>query len=82
MFAVKGQAPLVPVIFERKVRPFRRTYIHVGEPILLDEFYGTRFGSAQLEQASKIIGERMEADKEFIDDYVKNKRWKNKKIEG
>lgn len=81
MFAIKGQAPLVPVLFQRKIRAFRRTYVYVGDPISLDEFYGSRFGAAQLEQASQIIGENMEKDKEFIDDYVLNKRWKTKRIE-
>ena len=82
MFAIKGQAPLVPVLFQRKIRVFRRTYVYVGDPINLDEFYGSKFGGAQLEQASQIVGEKMEQDKEFIDDYVLNKRWKNKMIEG
>lgn len=80
MFAVKGQAPLVPIVFQRKARAFRRTYIYVGEPIDLSEFYGKRLDSIQLDVASKLIGERMEFDKAFIDDYVINKRWKNKAI--
>ena len=75
MFAIKGQAPLVPVIFQRKIRPFRRTYLFVGEPIDLSEI-GSRFGTAELESASKLIGERMEKDKESIDDYVANKKRK------
>ncbi len=78
MFAIKGQAPLIPVLFQRKIRPFRRTYIYVGDRIDLSEFYGHRVGSEELDRASKLIGERMEEHKEFIDDYVINKRWKQK----
>lgn len=82
MFAIKGEAPLVPVLFQRKLRVFRRTYVYVGEPIDLSEYYGRRFGSDQLEQASGLISERMESDKRFIDEFVINKSRKNKQIEG
>lgn len=79
LFAVKGQAPLVPVVFQRKIKPFRRTFVYVGEPIELSQFYGKKFDSEQLNVATKIISDRLEFDKAFIDDYVVNKRWKNKK---
>ncbi|MBE5731242.1 MAG: 1-acyl-sn-glycerol-3-phosphate acyltransferase [Clostridiales bacterium] len=78
MFAIKGQAPLVPVIFQRKLKPFRRTCVYVGEPIDLTEFYGKKFDASQMEQASKIIGSKMEEYKASIDDYEANKRWKKK----
>ncbi len=80
MFALKGQAPLVPVLFQRKIKPFRRTYVYVGEPIDLNEFYGSRISTTELTQAASVIDERMKADKEFIDDYVINKRWKQKQL--
>lgn len=78
MFAIKGQAPLIPVLFQRKLKPFRRTCVYVGEPIDLNEFYGKKFDSSQMEQASQIIGAKMEEYKAFIDDYEANKRWKKK----
>ncbi len=80
MFAIKGQAPLVPVIFQRKIRPFRRTYIYVGEKIDLSQFYGGRFDAEKLESASKIIGDEMEKDKEYIDAFVADKKRKNKQL--
>lgn len=80
MFAIKGQAPLVPVLFQRKIKPFRRTYVYVGEPIVLDEFYGKKLGAETLALASERIGNDMESAKYFIDDYVVNKRWKNRAL--
>lgn len=67
MFAIKGEAPLIPVIFQRKARAFRRTLVYVGEPIDLSDFYGKRLSSPQLEEASKLIERSMEAGKVKVD---------------
>ena len=67
MFAIKGEAPLVPVIFQRKARAFRRTLVYVGEPIDLGEFYGKRLDSTQLALASNVIEAAMERGKESVD---------------
>lgn len=79
MFAIKGQSPLVAVIFQRKLRAFRRTYVYVSEQINLSEFYDKKLDSAKLEAASKLIGSAMEEDKRFIDAYVKDKSAKKKR---
>lgn len=82
MFAIKGQAPLVPVLFQQKVRAFRRTYLYIGEPIAFDESMGNRLSGSQLELASSVIGDRMEKDKNYIDAFVAGKRKKKgKKVE-
>lgn len=76
MFAIKGEAPLVPVIFQRKVRAFRRTYVYVGDRIDLDEFYKSKLNGAQLEIASGVIGKAMEQGKALVDEIVNEKKSK------
>lgn len=73
MFAIKGEAPLIPVIFARKARAFRRTYVYVGEPIELSGFYGKKLSSPQLEEASKVIELAMEAGKTKVDTFALEK---------
>lgn len=79
LFAIKGQAPVIPLIWHSRIRPFRRNYLYVGEPIDLSEFYKGRADSVTVAAAASLIESRMKEDKDFIDDYVINKRWKNKK---
>lgn len=82
MFAVKGQAPIVMVIFQRKLRAFRKTLVYVSERIELDEFYGKKLDSPTLKAATDIITARMEEDKRLIDEYAleASKKKKNKEL--
>ncbi|MDE6967566.1 MAG: 1-acyl-sn-glycerol-3-phosphate acyltransferase [Clostridia bacterium] len=40
MFAFKTKSPIIPMLYDRQIKTFRRTYLIIGEPIYLDEFYG------------------------------------------
>ena len=83
LFALKGQAPIIPLIWHGKIRPFRRSYLYIGSPIDLSGFYERRADSVTVNEAAELIEKRMKEDKEFIDDYVINKRRKkSKNIEG
>ncbi len=37
MFAIRTNTPVVPMMFDRKIRPFRRTKLIIGKPIYPDE---------------------------------------------
>ncbi len=37
MFAIRTNTPVVPMMFDRKIRPFKRTKLIIGKPIYPDE---------------------------------------------
>ena len=60
LFALMGRAPVVPVAIYRKVRLFRRSYLLVGEPFELTEFYGKKPDKEILAEATARIREKMQ----------------------
>lgn len=79
MFAIKGDAPIIPIIIHHRSKLFRRNYLYVAEPFDLDEFKGVILDTPTLEKAAKIVTEKMLTAKSFLDDYVANKRWIERK---
>ncbi len=59
MFAVKGKVPIVPMFISRKPKLFRKTHFFVGEPFTLEEFYGKKLDSEELEKASECVAQKM-----------------------
>lgn len=59
MFAIKGQAKIVPIVIESKIKLFKTNYAMVGEPIDLSQFYGTRFNEEVANSATQIIYQKM-----------------------
>ena len=58
MTAYHAKAPVVPVYIDtanNKVRMFRKTAIHIGEPIAFDEFGFVKGGAAEYERAALMI---------------------------
>lgn len=60
MIAIKSKSPIIPVWFSRRPKVFRRTKIIVGEPYELKEFYDKKLSNEVLEEASKIITQKIE----------------------
>ena len=81
LFAIKGQAKIVPIILQDRVRPFKTNYAIVGEPFELSEFYGKKFTDEVANEATKIIYDRMVELKNEVDQKVaeikskKVKKW-------
>ncbi len=42
VFAVMGKAPIVPMMLYRRPKLFQRNYLIIGEPIVLEEYYGRK----------------------------------------
>ncbi len=65
MFATKAKVPVVPMFISRKPKLFRRTKIFIGKPFELEEFYGKKLSSEELEKASNVIVEKMNELREY-----------------
>ncbi len=59
MFAVKAKVPIVPMFITKKPKIFRRNKIFIGEPFELQEFYGKKLASEELDSAGDIVAEKM-----------------------
>lgn len=65
MFATKAKVPVVPMFVSKKPKLFRRTKIFIGKPFELNEFYGKKLSSEELERASEIVTEKMNELREY-----------------
>ena len=79
MFALKGNAPLVPVMIHHKQKLFRRNYVYVAPLFTLDEFAQGKIDNTAIEQAAEKIEQEMKKAQDYLNDYVANKRWKEEK---
>ena len=59
VFAVKTKSPVVPVMFYKKAKIFRRTYLIVGEPFELSEYYEKKLTKEDYEEIDEIIRKKM-----------------------
>ena len=59
MFAIKGQAKIVPIVLQDRVKLFKTNYAIVGEPIDLSQFYGQKYTEEIANEATQIIYNKM-----------------------
>lgn len=76
MFAIKSQAPIVPMWLIKKPKAFKRNVLLVGEPFHLTEFYGQKLTKENLEKASLLISEKMQS---LRDNYLKEQEEKKQR---
>lgn len=82
MFALKGNAEIVPIMLLHKQRFFKRNYMYVGKAVSLDDvLVGGRVDSAAVERGANKIEHIMQSSLDYLRDYVENKRWKEIKRE-
>lgn len=55
LFAMKGNAPVIPVAIHGNMKPFSKVAITFGEPLTLDEYRGKRLNSEALDEITEII---------------------------
>lgn len=55
LFAMKGNAPVIPVAISGSMKLFSKVTITFGEPLPLEEFRGKRLNSAALDEITEII---------------------------
>ncbi len=61
MFSIRTNTPVLPMMYDRKIRPFRRTKLIIGAPIYPDETrkkdkeYLTEFSNTIIEQMNNLL---------------------------
>ena len=81
MFALKGGAELVPVMIYTRQKVFRKNYIYIGPKFSVSEFGMGKIDATAISLAAEKIERKMRQAQEYLNDYVKNKRWKEIKAE-
>lgn len=76
LFAIMGKAPVVPVAVHARAKIFRRSYLNIGEPILLDEFFGKRPDKELLDAATERIRQGMLETMAELDRLVEERKRK------
>ena len=59
MFAVKGKAPITPIIIFDRLKAFKRNYAIVGDSFDFSEFYGEKFNEEVSHKCTHIIADKM-----------------------
>lgn len=59
MFAIKAKVKIVPMFIVKKPKIFRRNKVVIGEPFELDEFYGRKLSTEDLDRATEIVSKKM-----------------------
>ena len=77
-FAIKSRTQVLPMVYYRMHKVFRKNWLYIGEPISLEEFYGTRDPEAY-EKATEKVYEGMVATRKACDEYVEPKLKRKKK---
>lgn len=81
MLAIKGNAPIVPMMLWKKERIFRKNYIYIGEPFDLREFQGRLLDGEAIAEASEKVAAHMRQAKEDMEAFIREKKWKTQKKE-
>ena len=77
MFAIKGNAVIVPMMIFKKTKAFRKNWLYVAPPLDLSAYAGRKLDAGTLDEAVLLLSEKMHEAKAYLDDYVLNKRWKD-----
>lgn len=76
-FAIKGNAPIIPIVYHKPLKPFRRNYMYIGESIDLSSYSELPSHEAR-EKATEYLYQEMSKMKKDFDEFVQNKGWKKK----
>lgn len=76
-FAIKGKAPVIPIVYHKPLKAFKRNYMWIGEPIDLSPFADLPSHEAR-EKATEYLYSEMSKMKKDFDEFVLNKGWKKK----
>lgn len=76
-FAMKSNSPIIPVVYYRHLKPFKKNYMLIGDTIDLSEFKDLPSHESR-EKATEYLYEKMSALKLELEDIVENKKKKKK----
>ncbi len=81
-FAIKAKKPILPMVYYRMHKVFRKNWLYIGSPICLEEFYGST-RSEDFEKATDVVYHAMQKTREECDEYIEklfaSKKSKKKK---
>lgn len=75
LLAIKGNAPIVPLILHHKERIFRKNYLYVGEPFALSEFKGRLLDAETIAEASDKVAAHMQKARDDMEVFIQEKGW-------
>ncbi|MDE7107785.1 MAG: 1-acyl-sn-glycerol-3-phosphate acyltransferase [Clostridiales bacterium] len=78
LFALKGNAQVIPYVVHHKGKLFRRNYLGVGDPVDLSDLYGKRTDEATLQEATERFRIAMQKTLDELDVWVEQKGWKKR----
>ena len=85
LFALKGDAEVIPYVIHHKGKVFHRNYLAVGDPVDLSDLFGRRADSATIHEATERFRVAMQTTLDRLDEWVENKEYnherKNKRRE-
>jgi 1-acyl-sn-glycerol-3-phosphate acyltransferase len=70
MFAIKSRQPIMPMIFLRGPTIFKRNILLCGDAFYLNKFYERPVNAETLEEANKIVSQKMKEVKQVLDYFV------------
>lgn len=79
MFALRGNASVVPLVVHHKGKLFKRNYIGVGDPVQLGDLFGKRMDESVLNEATERFRAGMQATLDKLDKWVEEKGYKREK---
>ena len=74
IFAIKAKSPIVPIIISGKPKIFRRTYVMVGKPFELSEFYDKKLTDEVLGELEVVVRGKMIAIQQELFSIIKSKK--------
>ena len=89
MFALKTKSPIIPMVYLKPIKTFRKTYLLIGNQIYLDEYFDTNIkdvrgivtDSLKLTMQNMIIElEDMVQDKKSLKKLLKTQKIELKQI--
>lgn len=78
LFALKGNAQVIPYVVHHKGKMFHRNYLAVGDPVDLSDLYGKRVDEAALHEATERFRIALQETLDKLDAWVEQKGYKHK----
>lgn len=78
MFALQGNANVVPYVIHHKGKPFKRNYAAVGDPVDLTDLFDKRISEAVLSEATERFRVAMQKALDELDAWVESKGYNRK----
>ncbi|MCM1367393.1 MAG: 1-acyl-sn-glycerol-3-phosphate acyltransferase [Roseburia sp.] len=79
MFALKGNASVIPIVVHHKGKFFKRNYLGVGDPVPLDDLFGKRVDENVMQEATDRFRAGMQKTLDKLDKWVEEKGYKREK---